>query len=81
MADSDTFTTYRMADGTEVFGEYAFMTEDDAFEEWAEDCGDPLEVIREDWVLRERRTITYKPAGWDERQAELAEEAAQEAAP
>lgn len=53
----ETWTTYKMADGSDVWGEYGFVTELD----WFEDCDDPTEIAEEAWRLVTRRKGTVYP--------------------
>lgn len=43
-------TTYRLADGDPVYGEYAFVTDTEYFN----DRFDPVKVVQERWVLSKR---------------------------
>lgn len=56
----DGWVTYRMADGTEIFGEYAWVTDPEFFE----DGDEPIEVIKETWKLIGSETVTFKPSWW-----------------
>jgi hypothetical protein len=51
------FTTYRLPQGELVYGEYAFVTTPEFFEE----VDEPTAVTREDWTLAERSTVWFFP--------------------
>lgn len=51
-ADSDTFVTYKRADGDPVGGEYGWVTDTEFFED-----EDYVEVVKEVWTLASRETI------------------------
>lgn len=62
------FVTYRLADGSLIYGEYTFMCEDDT---WTNgDLDEPVDVVKETWVCVERECITFKPDWWDESREE-----------
>lgn len=50
-----TMTTYRMANGDLIFGEYGFVNDPDYFDE----VDQPTEVVREKWSLIEAETIIF----------------------
>jgi hypothetical protein len=70
-AVGDSWTTYRLADGDLIGGEFSFVTDTEFFEERDE----PVDVVKETWVLQSSETVTFKPYGWDELQAEIAADA------
>lgn len=51
--------TYRMADGSSVYGEYAFVTDTEWFTEG--DDFEPIEVVREEWLLMQTTPVTFHP--------------------
>lgn len=55
-----TMTTYRMADGSQIFGEYSFVTETEFFD----DSSEPTELIKETWTLWSSEAVTHIPPGW-----------------
>lgn len=57
MGDVQRMTTYKMADGTEVFGEFSWVDGP----EWFDDSEEPTEVIKEVWVLESTETVTFGP--------------------
>lgn len=68
------WTTYEMADGSLVCGEYAFVTELEFFD----DNPEPTELVKAVWVLRSVEPYVVLPPGWEEFQADLAAERAEE---
>jgi hypothetical protein len=48
-------TTYRMADGSQVYGEYSFVTDLEFFDE----SDEPVELVKETWILRFREHVRY----------------------
>ncbi len=62
-ADRDTMTTYRMADGLPILGEYDHVTD---LGEWFDPANidEPVELIHEEWALLSRETITIRPS-WE----------------
>lgn len=56
------WTTYRMADGSQIYGEYAFVDGPEFFE----GVDQPTDVVEETWVLKSSRTVTFKPTHWDD---------------
>lgn len=59
---NDSFTTYRMADGSLIYGEFTFVTESEFFD----GIDIPTEVVKETWSLVSRETVTFTPYGWSE---------------
>lgn len=59
---SDELVTYRNADGKPIAGEFDFVMG----LEWFDDLDEPIELVRERWVLGERETIVVKPSWWDD---------------
>jgi hypothetical protein len=53
----DDWVTYRMADGSQIDGEFSW-TED---LEWWENDTEPTELIKETWRLISSETITVNP--------------------
>lgn len=53
--DDDLFVTYQMADGSEVWGEYTFVTEID---NWFDDRNEEVVLIRKRYRLVDEETIT-----------------------
>lgn len=51
-----------MADGSSIYGEYAWVEN----EEFFEDVDEPIKVIKETWVLQKSETIVFEPQWWDE---------------
>lgn len=47
--------TYQMADGSQVYGEYSFVTG----LEWFDDGDEPVHLIRQRWALIATDTIVY----------------------
>lgn len=65
---SKEWVTYRLADGSLIWGEYAFVTETEFFE----DLDYPVDVIKETWVLQDSETVNFAPLWWsDEEDDEL----------
>jgi hypothetical protein len=62
MTDRDAFTTYRMADGSQIYGEFSFVTETEFFD----DYDGPIAVIKEEWRLASRTEVVFKPSWWVE---------------
>lgn len=60
------WVTYRLANGDPIWGEYAFVTGTEFFE----DVADETEVIKETWLLKETETITVKPFWWSDDEEE-----------
>lgn len=58
----NTWTTYRMADGSLVFGEYAWVENEEFFEELDE----PVKVVKETWVLQKTEMVVFEPPWWVE---------------
>ncbi len=59
----DTMTTYRMANGEPVAGEYDHVTD---LGEWfaPENIDEPVALIHEEWAPVSSETITVTPTGW-----------------
>lgn len=57
-----TWITYRMEDGSPIFGEYAWVTQ----EEFFDDVDEPTRVIKETWTLAESEVVTFNPIYWDD---------------
>lgn len=57
-----TWTTYRMEDGSSICGEYAWVEN----EEFFEDIDEPVRVVKETWVLQSTEVVTFDPFWWDE---------------
>ena len=55
------WTTFKHEDGRLAMGEYAWMTEIDAFEEEALDSGEQVRVLSETWRLVSRLIIVVGP--------------------
>ena len=55
------WTTFKYEDGRLAMGEYAWMTEIDAFEEEALDSGEQVRVLSETWRLVSRLVIVVGP--------------------
>jgi len=55
------WTTFKYEDGRLAMGEYAWMTEIDAFEEDALDNGEQVRVLSETWRLVSRLVIVVGP--------------------
>lgn len=55
-----TLTTYRLANGEPVFGEYEWVTGPEFFEK----CDEPTTVIKEEWVLESAQEIVYGEASY-----------------
>ena len=53
MVSETTLTTYSLADGELIFGEYSFVTTDDFFD----DIDEPTEIIKQVWVLRSEERL------------------------
>lgn len=56
------WTTYRMADGSLIFGDYAWVEHSEFFEE----ADEPVHVIKETWVLQSSEEVIFHPSWWDE---------------
>jgi hypothetical protein len=54
---NEPFTTYRLADGELIFGEYSFVTDPDFFD----DCDERIEVIKEVWQLVDEQLLFFGP--------------------
>lgn len=52
--DAEPWTTYKMADGSLIWGEYEWVSDTNFFD----DSDEELQVVRERWVCIERETIT-----------------------
>ncbi len=57
-----TMTTYRMADGSEIYGEYSWVEDPDYFD----GADPPAEVMRERWALVESETLTLPEEATDD---------------
>ena len=57
-----TWVTYRMEDGSQIFGEYAWVENPEFFEEVSE----PTRVIKETWILKESEIVTFNPIYWQD---------------
>ena len=73
---NESFVTYKRQDGEPIFGEYSFATDLDSCSMEVSDAEAPVTYIKETWQLVSWELLTLKPVGWDELQAELAEERA-----
>lgn len=62
MPDANTMTTYRMADGSEVYGEFSIVLDEEYFTEGDE----KVEVVKEVWRCVERVWITYNESPEDD---------------
>jgi hypothetical protein len=60
--DIKTWTTYKMEDGSLVWGEYSFVTEVEFFEGVTE----PTRVIKETWILQDTEVVVFEPEYWNE---------------
>lgn len=58
--EAHTMTTYRMADGDLVSGEFGWV----ANTEYFEDTEEPVELIKEVWVLQVAEDLTIFPTHW-----------------
>jgi hypothetical protein len=60
----ETWTTYKLADGEQIAGEYSWVDSD--IEEWIDpgELDEPVEVIKETWWLLASEIITIKPTDW-----------------
>lgn len=59
--EPDTFTTYKMANGEPVAGEYGWVSDTEFFEDALDWGGDSVEVIREVWTRQSMTPITFHP--------------------
>lgn len=64
------WTTYRMEDGSQIWGDFAWVEHEEFFEGVTE----PTHVIKETWTLAESERVTFKPSYWDEEEYEEYEE-------
>jgi len=54
---SETKTTYRLADGSMIYGEYSYV---DGLDGWWDD-DEPVELVKEIWTLVSSERFTYEP--------------------
>ena len=59
---AETMTTYEMANGDDIYGEYRFVCE----LEYLEGSDEPTDIIKKVWRLESEEAITVTPAGWPE---------------
>lgn len=55
-----TWTTYRMANGEPIWGDYAWVDSPEFFD----DLDEPIEVVKEVWVLQNSDVVTFGTQ-WD----------------
>lgn len=58
--------TFRMADGTQVMGEYAWVGDVEFFEDMEYDADEPFDVIKETWKLLDTETLHFAEREPDE---------------
>jgi len=51
-----------MEDGSDVWGEYAFVVHEEFFDGVTE----PTRVIKETWILQDTEVVTFEPEYWNE---------------
>jgi hypothetical protein len=59
VTEPETFTTYKMADGDLIYGEFGWVEHTEFFD----DADEPTPLIKEVWVLQERTPYTHHPHG------------------
>ena len=64
------WTTYRMEDGSLIWGDYAWVENPEYFEGVTE----PTKVIKETWILKDSKIEIFEPIYWDEEDYEDMEE-------
>lgn len=55
-----TMTTYQMADGSDIYGEYGWVTETEFFD----GADEPTDLIKKTWVLQACEPYQHIPTGW-----------------
>jgi hypothetical protein len=60
--DEKIWTTYRLEDGSPIFGDYSWVDGTEFFE----DVTETTKVIKETWVLQDSEVITFEPVFWAE---------------
>jgi hypothetical protein len=57
----ETKTTYEMADGSDIYGEYDYVEQLEFF-----DGGDePVDLVKKVWVLQSAEPYQHIPPGWE----------------
>ena len=55
------WVTYRMADGSQIWGDYAWVENPEFFD----DVVESTKVIKETWILQESETVVFEPVFWN----------------